>query len=771
MATENRLQNLQTLRAANADGALATAFATLVGGAFLTGFIAMLGGSDYIINLVSAIPALLGILQIPGGIWGRSVHSMKRFVLPGGLLWRVFHLPLIALPFVPLANPVKLTVLVVCVATAAACSQIVNPVYNEWVSGLVPVSSRGFFFSRRNAILTATGASIGLIGATVLDFFKKSGQEELGFSILFGAGSICAAASFIYFVKMHDHVREEPQKVSMRTAVDALKLPLADKRFRAVMIFLALFVFGQALPGNLFSAYAIKELHLPYSIILCAGFMHAMGNVISARFWGFLADKYGNRPVLAITGFGLTVTPAVWLACRPDSDIYNAWVLLPAHLLIGATWAGVALCQYNIMLSTAKDEQRANYMSLALAVQSVVGFAAPMLGAQAFASFVTTAAAAVAYKGVVLLTMVIRFLSIWFLFPVKEEGATEIKQTLRELTTVTPTGLKAFRALSRSGDASLRAEAIASVADAGTSLAGDQIIKALHDPSPRVRREAAQALGRLNDPNATRALLHQLTEHPDLVEEETVEALGHLGSPEAVAPLIKMLGSPRSLTRRAAAKALARIGDARAVPALVESGSQPGDPDLRRASLQALRILGAAEASQAFCDALFDPTPSVRIAAAEGVADLELESALPYVRQSLSYYDDEAASEVAYALGAIGSRDDIPLILKEARQCVSMITRRRCLLGVARVLGVEQPTYRLMLLEGMARDQAIMKMLAPHLKGSKRLRDALELYSQGRELEAIRQLSPNRRYPEFSDFAENPVDELFLVVATLASAS
>ncbi|MEQ1936265.1 MAG: HEAT repeat domain-containing protein, partial [Fimbriimonadaceae bacterium] len=433
-------------------------------------------------------------------------------------------------------------------------------------------------------------------------------------------------------------------------------------------------------------------------------------------------------------------------------------------------WAGVALCQYNIMLSTAKEEQRANYLSLALAVQSVIGFAAPMLGAQAFASFSGSVSAIIAYQWVVVLTMVIRFLSIWFLFPVREEGATEIKRTLKELTTVTPSGLRAFRALSRSGDASLRAEAIADVADHGTSLAGDQIIKALHDPSPRVRRQAAMALGRLNDPNATRALIHQLADHPDLVEEETVEALGLLGSPDAVEPLIKMLGSPRSLTRRAAAKALARIGDMRATPSLVEAASQPGDPDLRRASLQALRMLGASDADQAFCDALFDPTPSVRIAAAEGVAELELGAALPYVRQSLAYYEDEAASEVAYALGAIGSKEDIPLILKEAQRCVSMITRRRCLLGVARVLGVEQPTYRLMLIEGMARDQAIMKMLASHLKGSKRLRDSLELYSQGDELEALRQLSPNRRYPEFTDFSAQPVEELFLIVATLVSA-
>jgi hypothetical protein len=89
---------------------------------------------------------------------------------------------------------------------------------------------------------------------------------------------------------------------------------------------------------------------------------------------------------------------------------------------------------------------------------------------------------------------------------------------------------------------------------------------------------------------------------------------------------------------------------------------------------------------------------------------------------------------------------------------------------VARVLGVEKETYRLMLLEGMARDNAIMAILKPHLKGSKRLRDALELYSSGHELDALRQLAPNKRFPELSYFAERPVDELFLVAATFIAS-
>ena len=72
----------------------------------------------------------------------------------------------------------------------------------------------------------------------------------------------------------------------------------------------------------------------------------------------------------------------------------------------------------------------------------------------------------------------------------------------------------------------------------------------------------------------------------------------------------------------------------------------------------------------------------------------------------MEWYDDEAASEVAYALGAVGTVDDISLILQTAEKCVSIITRRRCLLGLARLLGVESEVYRLLLLDGMSRDSA-----------------------------------------------------------------
>lgn len=763
----NRLETLQNLRTANVDAAFATGFASLVTGAFIAGFITHLGGNDYWIQLVSAVPALLGLLQIPGAIWGRRVASYKRYVLPGGFTWRLLYVPLVFLPFLPIPNEAKLFAVLGCASLAAAATLLVNSTYNEWLAEMVPANSRGFFFSRRNAIATAVGASAGLVGAVILDAFKRAGQQEMGFTVIFGLGILFAAVSFFFFSRMKDTPRMNVERVPLKVALSGLRRPFEDRNFRRVLVFLAFFISAQAFAGNLFAAFAIKSLDLPYTIIQWAGVMHALGHVLAAKFFGFLADKYGNKPVLLLVGFGLSLTPTMWLFCKPNADLHNALVLLPTHVLVGATWAGVALCQYNIVLATAKQEDRANYLSVTLTIQSICGFVSPLLGAQALAMFHGSMNAEAAYKAVFLVTMGLRFLAIFFLLPVKEEGAFEVRRALRDLSKVTPRGMRAMRHLRQGGDVESREQAIAEMARHGFTLGGDEVVKALHDPSPRIRRQAARSLARLATPDAVESLIHQLQDHPDLVEEETVDALGVLEDQRAVPPLVRMLQSPRSMLRRAAARALGRIGDKEAIGPLTSAACEVGDPDLRRAALQALRVLGATQADQAISDALFDPHPSVRIAAAEAVSELELEAALPYVRQSLSYYHDEAESEVAYALGAIGSAEDIPIILDEAANCVSVTTRRRCLLGLARLLNVEAETYRLLLMDGMARDTALEQLVKPQMKGNKRLRDALALFSGGDEEAAIRHLGPHRRFPELEAFAARPVEELFVVACAL----
>ena len=160
---------------------------------------------------------------------------------------------------------------------------------------------------------------------------------------------------------------------------------------------------------------------------------------------------------------------------------------------------------------------------------------------------------------------------------------------------------------------------------------------------------------------------------------------------------------------------------------------------------------------------------SVRIAAAEAVAEMELKGAMPHLRQSLSYYQDEAAGEVAYALSAIGSIDQIPQIMQIAAEAKTSLARRRCLLGVARLLGVESTAYRLFLKTGMERDRELLDLLQPATRRSRRVRAALERYASGDEAGAVALLGQASSDPVVRDLASQPVRDMFLVLASYMS--
>jgi HEAT repeat protein len=764
----NRLEVLQSLRVANVDVAFATAFATLVTGAFIVGFIQHLGGKDLWIGLLSAIPSLAGLFQIPGAIWGRSFPTYKRFILPGAILSRAFYLPLLLLIFLPFANELRLTLLALCILVASIAGMMVNSIYNDWLAEMVPADSRGFFFAKRNAIAAAVGAAVGLLGAVVLDYFRSSDQEDVGFAFVFGIAFACAGASLAMFMRMRDVPRSNPVRESLLQGVKAIAHPFRDKQFRKVLVFLALFTLGQVFAGNLFVAYALETLKLDFKIIQIMVMAFAAGNVLSARYWGFLSDKYGNKPMLLLVGTLLATNPLPWILSVPGKDLYNAILLIGAHVFMGAIWGCVALCQFNLMLATAKPEDRANYIGAGLTVTALVGGFGPLLGATMMNALRHGFEVPLAYKLVFTAAIFLRVFAMFFLLPVQESGAASLKETLSSLRRMTPRNMRAMRSLQRTGSGEERAEAIHEVGSRGVSLASDEIIKALHDPLPSVRRQAAMAIARLHDPRAAGELIHQIEEHPDLLEEETIEALGALGSEEAVPALCKTLSNPSPLLRRAAARALGKVAkphNSDAELSLLNAAADRNDADLRRAALQALRVMGATEAAQVFREALKDPLPSVRIAAAEAIAELAIAEAAPDLRDSIAAFADEASSEAAYALGVVGNDKDIPLILAEAANCQSMITRRRCLLGVAIRLGVEQEAYKLLLKDGMERDTAIAEMLAPLVRRNPSLRNALDSYANGNEAASLAALTSVFEDARLQVLARQPIDELFLVAA------
>ncbi len=112
------------------------------------------------------------------------------------------------------------------------------------------------------------------------------------------------------------------------------------------------------------------------------------------------------------------------------------------------------------------------------------------------------------------------------------------------------------------------------------------LIEALKDSDEDVRRASAEALGKIQDPQAVPALIQTLKDSDKDVRQASAEALGKIGDSQAVPALIQTLKDSEWDVRRASAEALVQIGKP-AVPTLIQTLKDSSE-DVRRLSAEAL---------------------------------------------------------------------------------------------------------------------------------------------------------------------------------------
>jgi HEAT repeat protein len=143
----------------------------------------------------------------------------------------------------------------------------------------------------------------------------------------------------------------------------------------------------------------------------------------------------------------------------------------------------------------------------------------------------------------------------------------------------------------------------------------DPLVKALASAGPTARRNAAWALGALDDQRAVAPLLTSMRDTDEHVREQASWALGALDDVRAAQALIGALRDPSPSVRRQAAWALGAIDDASAVDALVTALAD-SDARVREQSAWALGAIGDPKASTGLSSALKDSDSRVRRQAA-----------------------------------------------------------------------------------------------------------------------------------------------------------
>jgi len=206
--------------------------------------------------------------------------------------------------------------------------------------------------------------------------------------------------------------------------------------------------------------------------------------------------------------------------------------------------------------------------------------------------------------------------------------------------------------LLRDPDPVMRAVAAEALGQMKSQRVGAALVGALTDRNDRVRRAAVSALAELHERAAVGPLEELLLNDADPdVRRECAEALASLGLPRSIEPLVRALGDQDIEVQRQAANAIGDLNDVTKAPAALIRATTAADLELRRHATRALAHIGDAATVQALADRLSDDDKDVRLAAVEGLGEMKVAAAIPGLTRALSDRDPEVRRAAAEALG------------------------------------------------------------------------------------------------------------------------
>ncbi|MEN6400344.1 MAG: HEAT repeat domain-containing protein [Armatimonadia bacterium] len=151
----------------------------------------------------------------------------------------------------------------------------------------------------------------------------------------------------------------------------------------------------------------------------------------------------------------------------------------------------------------------------------------------------------------------------------------------------------------RAKSSTSRDEVVAQLVELG-SEAVPPLLRALAHKDYKVRIAAAEALGKLRDPEAITALIEALSDSSKNVQEAAAEALTRVGDAAAPALLDALIGKDQA-ARKWAAEALGNLGDESVAMQLIARLNDP-NVEVQRAAVTSLGGLMSKRAIETLID-------------------------------------------------------------------------------------------------------------------------------------------------------------------------
>lgn len=485
-----------------------------------------------------------------------------------------------------------------------------------WQQEYIPHHMRGRYAGYSSIIISLAGlAAVGIAG-----FVLDRPLGEWKYSILFGLGVFFGIIS-LFLASRIPGGQPAKSKFSLFQIDKRVFGTLRDSRFFRYLVALGLVTLTI---GPIFSFLPIfmrEKVGLDPGRVVFLQTGAMLGSLLSSYFWGWLADRYGSKPI-SLTGLLMTATlPVLWYLMPRDSA-FSFSAALGISFLQGIAGSGWGIGSGRLLfVSIVSGENRAEYLSQYNAWIGVLGGAGSILGGfllQYFSSLQTT-------------IFNLRFDSYSMLFSIGFIMSLAAALLLYSIPTLRESGLGEFAGLFLHGNpltaissvirfyfARKESDVVTATERLGMTrspLTVEELINSLNDPRFYVRFEALVSISRHSANDRLIEAVIDVMESPDpALSVIAAWALGRMGSATALPALRHAFRNSKYRSVRAhAARALGTLADEESIPVLMEQLQTNPDLGIQVACASSLGKLKVKETTAELLNILYiDSYPQSR---------------------------------------------------------------------------------------------------------------------------------------------------------------
>ena len=556
-------------------------------GAPFTLFLTELGfGSDRIGILGGLMPfcQILGIAFLPLVMkFGCKAVAIIAFTTRYVFLGLFLSVPIL----IPDLNAV-FYVLFLAMVLFSLSRTIAEVAFVPWSQEIIPQSIRGSISGKISIFYMATGLIVSYLTKIWLD----SSDELQRFYPLFIIAIFLGILGAIALKGLGGGNVTQPA-VRGFTAIKGVYEPIKDRNFQLFLVSSGT-QYTVFLIINLFLMLYFKErFGTPAGQLVLMASVLLIGSAIGSYMSGWLVDRNGSRGVrLSLQLFQILLLVAV--AMIPADFTATPLFIGTIFLVFGVLFGGSITAGNVYLLNYVPTESKESYMALSYSIDGLIGGSAIfsagfLLNVLKGSSVITSVIGAyevlfIICAGVILIST----LTYYFLL---EEEATGVRDFLKQFYVGNPLGvLWGIHRYGHQTSEERRLDLTHKFGGAGSVLAREELLNALHDPSFDVRYEAIVALGHLPNSKSVVLALEKMLAYDGLVELQyaALTSLGRIKAIQSGAKIANFLTVDNPLLRARSIRTIGEIRDLNYVQTIRSILANDTVVDCRLAAISAL---------------------------------------------------------------------------------------------------------------------------------------------------------------------------------------